>query len=205
MSAEENKKITPQIRYIETKIPKYKFVEEELRVPKIVEYEVESISRKDLELLKQYGVELDRLYERLQKLKNYKIIEEEIRIKQPVFEKQIIIDPQFVKKQVIEKEYTKVIEEIKIPKLKEIPLEGFAREDVLFLKDLVASARELKKELDGLRHYTLREETVTYEKPIYKAVVNEIDTERINWIIKDEVITNLEELAASLKKKRGNQ
>lgn len=192
----------PLIKYVEKIIPQYKLVQEELKVPKVVEVPVEGISQKDLDLIKQYGAALSELYEKIKLIKNYKIQEEVLRVKVPEFEKKTIIEPEFIKKTITEKEYIKVQEEIKIPRLKEIPVEGISKEDLQLIREMVLSFKELKKELDALRHYKLKEEFIQTDKVIFKPKTVEIEKEQVNWIVSDVVIDSVEDLLKQLKAKK---
>jgi len=191
------------VEYVTTKVPRYTFVDQEIKVPKLVEVPVEGISKNDLDLLKAYGRELKDIYTKLEQIKNYRIVTEDIRIKRPSFEDEIIKRPIFKDELIKVNRYVEKEKEIEIPVPVEIPVEVISREDLEFIKETIIAIRELMPELQKLRNYKIQEENLVVEKPIYKPKVVEIDSEKVNWIVSDKVIETIEDLLKELKRKGG--
>lgn len=195
--------VEPVIRYEETVIPKYVFKEKIMEIPVLVEKKVESISKDDLDLIRQYAKELDELFKKIREIKNYKITEEQIKIKNPVFIDTIVKNPVFHEEHVTIKKYKETEQEVKVPIFVEKRIETISDADLRLIKEMVIQLKNLSNELSTLRNYKIKEETYVIEKPIYKPKVVEIEQEKVNWVINDLVIETLDDLVSKLKKKEG--
>lgn len=196
----KNEVVKPVMREEEVIVPRYKFVDKIVEIPKLVEKPVDSVSKKDLELLKDYGRQAADLFEMLQKLKNYKIEEEIIRVQKPVFVDREIINPVFKNKELVVTEYRGVEKTFEIPKIVEKPVEGISEKDLELVRGYVQAVKELKTLLAGLKDYKIQEEIVRIERPVFREVVKEIQAEKVVWIVKDELIDTLEDLVKKIKK-----
>lgn len=188
----------PIVKYEETIIPKYKYVEKEIEVPKLKEVEVESLSKESLDRLKEAEAYLTNIYAHLQKIKSYRIEEVPIKVEKPEYIKKEFIDPVLKKKEIMFPEYKLVEKTIEVPRIIEKPVEGISSRDLNLIREYVEALKELKSFLESVKNYKIKEEIIRVEVPKLIPKPVEVKTEKV--IFDTKVISSLEEFIKEMKK-----
>lgn len=191
---------TSVVKYEETVVPRYIFEEVRKEIPVFKEVPIEAVNKPDVTaLISEIRAGLEDLNKRIKNLTNYRIEEQAVQVKVPVFKDVMVEKPVYLDRTVL----NPIIQDVKIqrPIWEEIKVPRLTEKDIENLTAYYHLAEDILSRLKQIKNYKIQEDIVKHEQHIVVPVKKEIPVEKVVFHVKDEIIETLEDLLKTLKKK----